>query len=262
MMPINISAEQNVGTELPAETVNSVDTINESSDDKSEDNSTEKAPSSDDIDTKGNTPTKETILSTPIIINEIMIGSEVNSEKDIWIEFYNPGTVEIKLDGWKMKGVTKGGSWIDIVNDDSLTIKPGGYFLLSYYSNSTSSALAIKPDMQKSSLSFPSYTIEIQIKDSDENIVDIAQIEYQKNEKFEAYERNYPITDGKLSTSWSRATKQINLKTNLQNTFATPGNKNSLYIENEQSSDITDTTEATENSIDQSEEKNSGRQAE
>ena len=134
-----------------------------------EDKPAEDAPKIEDTE-----KSEATTPSEIIIINEIMIGSEINNAKDVWIEFYNPGSEEIRLDKWKIKGVTKGGSWIDIVNKSDLTIKSNGYFLFSYYSNSRSSALDIKPDMQKSSLLFPNSSIEIQIKDPNEKIIDTA----------------------------------------------------------------------------------------
>ena len=162
-------------------------------------------------------------IENRIIINEVMIGSEINPEKDNWIEFYNPTKTDVKLEDWKIRGITKSGRWVAIVNKPDLTIKPDGYFLLSYYSNSRSSALDVKPDMQKSSLAFPKASIEIELKDPSGELGDKAIFTHNKSDEFKSYERESPTSDGSLSTSWSRATKQVNLKKDLKKTFATPG---------------------------------------
>ena len=181
-----------------------------------------------------------------LIINEVMIGSEVNPIKDVWVEFYNPTAKEIKLDSWQIRGITKGGKWVDIVNDPSLSVKANDYFLLSYYSNSKSSALDIKPQMQKSSLAFPKSAIEIELKDPDGNLGDKAVFIHNKTDEFKSYERKSSTSDGSLSASWSRATKQVNLKDGLKKTFATPGSPIGDPIEDPVGDPIGDKTEKTD----------------
>ena len=153
----------------------------------------------------------------------------MNPEKDSWIEFYNPTDEEIMLDGWQVKGVTKGGRWIDIVNDPALSIQPDDYFLLSYYTNSSYSALNVKPQMTKSSIFFEIGLIEIELKDPNGEISDKTMIEHELSDEFRSYERNFPIEDGMLIENWSRANIQINMKEELLNTFATPSSPNSLW---------------------------------
>ena len=174
-----------------------------------------------------------------LTINELMIGSEVNPEKDSWIEFYNPTDGSINLDDWQIRGVTAGGRWINIVSEPQ-AIEPDGYFLFSYYSNSSYSALAVKPEMTKSSIFFEAGPIEIEIRDPSEQIIDKAVMEHEISDEFRSYERVYPIADGDADESWERSDKQINLKENLLNTFATPGNKNSCHPEFEDDTVETD----------------------
>ena len=194
-------------------------------------------PADDPIDEPINPPTDEPdegedINPRPDIpphltINELMIGSEVNPEKDSWIEFYNPTDSTIDLSDWQIRGVTAGGRWINIVSEPQ-TIEPDGYFLFSYYSNSSYSALFIKPEMTKSSIFFEAGPIEIEIRDPSEQIMDKAVIEHELSDEFRSYERIYPIADGDLAENWKRSDKQINLKEDLLITFATPNNKNSI----------------------------------
>ena len=89
-----------------------------------------------------------------LIISEVMTGSEINPEKDVWIELFNPGQNAVYLKGWQIRGVTKGGRGIDIFDGSGRFVEPGGFFLISYYSNSSFSALQIAPNLKKSSLAF------------------------------------------------------------------------------------------------------------
>lgn len=161
-----------------------------------------------------------------IIITEVLIGSEINPEKDNWIEFYNPTSELIGLSGWQIKGVTEGGRWIDIVNDDSMRIEPNGYFLLSRYSNSRYSALEIKPEMTKSSLFFTEGLIEIELKDPRGTMVDQIQFEHIISDEYRSYQRPENKED-----EWTRSDLKINLKEETQNTFATPHTANEPPIE-------------------------------
>jgi len=163
-----------------------------------------------------------------VIINEIMTGSEINPEKDAWIELFNPNNEEINLSGWQIKGVTSGGRWIDIVNDTNYKILPNGYYLISYYTNSSYSALNVKPQIQKSSLLFPNELIEIELKDLNGNLSDKALINNETVLDFRSYERTCPINSGELSESWSRATARVNIKESALNTYATPNSANSV----------------------------------
>ncbi len=149
-----------------------------------------------------------------VVINEVMIGSEINPEKDVWIELFNPTDQPIELNEWQIKGVTKGGRWIDIVNDPTLQIEPEGYFLLSRYSNSRYSALKIKPEMTKSSLFFKEGLIEIEIRNPEKEVVDQITIEHQIMDEFRSHKR--------ADDEWGKSDQQINLKEGLTKTFATP----------------------------------------
>ncbi len=153
--------------------------------------------------------------STCLIINEIMIGSEVNPEKDSWLEFYNPSDQEITMEGWQAKGITAGGRWVNIVSDSTLSIQPDEYFILSYYSNSRYSALAVKPQAQKSSLLLFGPEINIEIKNPNGDICDTAIFNHETSDEFRSYERN--------DDEWLKSERQINLKDGLAKTYATPG---------------------------------------
>ncbi|MBU1017775.1 lamin tail domain-containing protein [Patescibacteria group bacterium] len=166
---------------------------------------------------------------TKLLISEVMIGSEVNPEKDSWVELYNPTSQSIDLIGWQIRGITKGGRWIDIAKE-SQAVESDGYFLFSYYSNSRYSALDIKPDITKDSLYFMEGLIEIELKNPDGGIGDQMSVEHLLSDEFQSYERND-------NGEWNRSTEQINIKEGLLKTFATPGVENGDHQTNEEKSD-------------------------
>jgi micrococcal nuclease len=166
-------------------------------------------------------------ISSILVINEIMPGTEVNPDKDAWVELYNTTDQEILLDGWSMNGVTSGGTWIDVSDGPGRAIQPKGLFLVSHYTNSKSSAMAVKPHVQKSSLLFPNPMIRVELRDPSGQIVDTAEIE-KSGADYRSFERKLPPTDGTMAESWARSTMQTNLKTGLTQTFGTPKAENSL----------------------------------
>ncbi|MBU1683424.1 lamin tail domain-containing protein [Patescibacteria group bacterium] len=180
-------------------------------------------------------PIVEIELTYQLVINEVMVGSEVNPEKDHWIEIYNPTQEEISLFGWQVAGVTAGGAWIDVTNEELHVIQPGCYFLLSHYTNSSYSALEVRPQMSKSSIQFPEGDIQVSLRDPEGDLSDSisipmsapigAPIGDEESIIYQSYERGQPF---KLN-DWSRATGRINLKSDAVNTFATPMEANGGY---------------------------------
>lgn len=169
-----------------------------------------------------------------LIINEILRGSEVQEERDHWIEIYNPTNEEIMLTGWKIKGVTAGGRWIDIAMEEIDAIQPHGYFLLSHYTNSSSSALEIRPQSNKTSILIPDGEISISLQNPSEELSDkiLIPVETHCNASVQEYhslERQWPIGNGLSEENWKRSTSQVNLKEDVINTFATPGTANSGF---------------------------------
>ncbi len=156
-----------------------------------------------------------TQLPDHLLLSEVMIGSEVNPEKDSWVEIYNPTDQAIELADWQIRGVTKGGRWIDIIKEPQ-TISPQGVFVLSYYTNSRYSALEVRPDMTKDSIYFTEGEIEIELKSPQDEVIDQMTADHQAADEFRSYERN-------ADDEWERATEQVNLKEGLLKTFATPG---------------------------------------
>jgi len=168
------------------------------------------------------------IITNELIINEVMAGSEINPIKDVWIELYNPTDQEIPLEGWQIKGVTEGDSWINITTESGRAVQPKDYFLISHYTNSRSSALAIQPQIQKTSLLFPTNTINIELKAPNEELSDKILIEHVPSDEFRSYERLLPPGDGQNPNQWSQSTASVNLKPSLTKTFATPKSQNSI----------------------------------
>ena len=118
--------------------------------------------------------------------------------------------------------------WVNITSDQSLTISAGGYFLLSYYSNSSSSALSVKPQAQKSSLSFSNPDIQIELKNPEGEIIDKAYFTKTGGDDFRSRERDCGYSDGGISGNWTDASMSVNLKSSLVKTYATPESPNSL----------------------------------
>jgi endonuclease YncB( thermonuclease family) len=173
-------------------------------------------------------PSPEPSPVPEIVINEVMDGSEVNPQKDCWVELYNTTDAEISLDGWQIRGVTQGGKWIDVEDKAVHSIQPKEYLLVSHYTDSGSSALAVAPQIQKASIFFPNPIIDIELKDPAGATVDKAHLDLQAGDTFRSFERTSPVGDGTKPESWTRAILQTNLKADLAKTFATPEAMNSL----------------------------------
>lgn len=164
-----------------------------------------------------------------LIINEVMVGSEMNPDKDHWIELYNPGAEEVLLGGWQIRGVTLGGAWINVVEEDYRAIQPGSYFLISHYTNSRSSALEVRPQVNKASIQFPAGLIQIELQDPQGQLVDRVVLERSPEETdYRSFERVLPDAAG-----WHRSTGQVNLKAGLALTHATPFTLNSDQVPEE-----------------------------
>lgn len=169
-----------------------------------------------------------------LVISEIMIGSEINPEKDDWIGIYNAGDQEVSLEGWKINGVTKGGNDIVLNSLEVAAVQPYTEYVLAHYVDSKSSAQNVRPQSNKSSINIPEEgLIHIELKNPEGEIVDTAEFEHETlfNEfdepVYRAYERLNPISDGTLAESWLRSTTQVNLKPELPSTFASPQAPNS-----------------------------------
>ncbi len=162
-------------------------------------------------------------ISAQLIINEVMAGTEVNPTKDSWVELFNPTDSEISLSGWQIRGVTAGGAWINFGN---LVIPPQGFLLVSYYTSSAYSALAVPPDVQKSSLLFPNPKIKIELKDPEGQIADAATLERGSETDFRSFERINPVGDGAVAESWTRADCQRGIKSSAALTFGSPKSPN------------------------------------
>ena len=233
--PINGTPGQRNSCEVETQNIASPDN-NELNGDVSDDNELNDDTSEPPVGTQDlaslddETENNETPPTRRLIISEVMTGSEVNPEKDVFVELYNPGDEEMLLEGWQISGVTSGGKWINVVTDDYHAIQPGGTFVISHYTNSSSSALEVKPQINKSSLEFPKGNIHIRLRDAQEQLADEAEIEIKKEEGiFRSYERKLPITEGDLEESWEQCAEQTNLKEGLEHTFATPNALNSQY---------------------------------
>lgn len=205
-------------------------------------------------------PDSEVLHTHELIINEVMIGSELNEEKDVWIEFYNPGTDPILLDDWEIKGVTKGNGWVQLVNEADLFIEPDQYFVYSRYSNSSSSVQLNKPDFTRSNLVLPSLeNIHIELRNPDGNISDEFKVKDHKNERpFRAYERAC-IDEWGFKNEWHLSVVQVNLKKTMIRSFGSPGASNGIcktmedFEGQEDSRDPTETEESSETDEDLSE---------
>ncbi|MBI5411828.1 lamin tail domain-containing protein [Candidatus Peregrinibacteria bacterium] len=178
--------------------------------------------------------------SSQIIISEVMArGSEVNPDKDDWIELYNPGDEEVVLTNWEIRGVTKGGKWIKITEEPNRAIQPHDFFVISHYTDSRSSALDVSPQINKSSIEIrDDLPLDIEIRNAEGVTADHATYPLtppppegaDPNPRlYRSLERVWPIQDGTQETNWSVATQVTNLKSEFQNTFATPKAPNSSW---------------------------------
>jgi len=162
-----------------------------------------------------------------LIINEIMAGTEAQPQRDCWIELYNTTDREILLRGWKMNGVTQDGGWFDVAEFDYSAIQPHSHFLVSHYTNSSSSALAVRPQYNNPAILFPSSEIHIVLQDPSGNLSDEAMVQVGERTEYRSFERVWPVSDGLLPENWVFSSVRVNLKEKYPNTYGTPFAPNS-----------------------------------
>ncbi len=156
------------------------------------------------------------LTSGDIIINELMWMGSSASTADEWIELKNTTSHSLDLTGFVLSGVSSSG--VDLVISSGV-IPAGGYFLIAnngkdHIFSGGESVLDIDPDFISSSLSLSNSALQVILKDSFGNVIDIAgdgKVPLAGDNNFKAsMERNNWIEDGTKASSWHTATGAIN----------------------------------------------------
>ncbi len=169
--------------------------------------------------------------SISVAINELMWSGSEASSSDEWIELRNLSNNDIDLSGWKIKY----GNDNEMVSIASGTIPANGYFLIANSNESHQyaqgeSILNITPDYIDSGIALSNENLQLKLVNANEQLIDIAgngdkPLAGNNTQKY-SMERNNPITDGILPSSWHTATYGTNLDLGSQSK-ATPKHENS-----------------------------------
>ncbi|MFH0952682.1 MAG: lamin tail domain-containing protein [Patescibacteria group bacterium] len=171
----------------------------------------------------------------PVIINELMwMGSSLSSY-DEWLELKNLTDQAVDLSGWRLTRKSSGEEKLMLTIPDGSAIAAQGYFLIANYgSDSTSSQLAVEPDLVDPAVSLANSALQIKLYDADNDLMDIADDgsgkplagDYVSSTSWASMERNIKIIgDGTLAGSWHTAGVSRGFDTDVE--LGTPGTENS-----------------------------------
>jgi PKD repeat protein len=171
-----------------------------------------------------------------VVINELMwMGSSLSSA-DEWLELRNLTEQSIDLAGWSLTKRSSGAD-VPMVQLPIGTVLPAGGFLVvsNYASTSTSSALAVVPDIISTDVALSNTGLRIQLLDASGQVVDAADDgignpmlgNFDSSKKiFASMERNVIVGDGSFASSWHTATRSVGWKSGVSE-LGTPGSMNS-----------------------------------
>lgn len=171
-----------------------------------------------------------------VVINELMwMGSSLSSA-DEWLELRNLTEQSIDLAGWSLMKRSSGADVLMIQLPAGTSLPAGGFVVVSNYaSTSTSSALAVVPEVINSDVALSNTGLRIQLLDASGQVVDTADDgvgnpmsgNFDSAKKiFASMERNISIGDGSVASSWHTATRSVGWKSGASE-LGTPGSMNS-----------------------------------
>jgi len=153
--------------------------------------------------------------SRSVVINEIAWMGTENSFSDEWIELYNPGNLEIKLEGWILRAAD-GKPEIKLTE----TLPPQGFYLLERTDDQTLPQISAD-QIYKGALENGGEILELY--DHFGNLIDRVDCSQGwfagKNQEKKTMERKNPNLQGSLAKSWASS----------QNPGGTPKAQNSVF---------------------------------
>lgn len=156
-----------------------------------------------------------------VVINELLWMGSPASSADEWIEFRNLSETAVDLSGWKLTRKSSGQEVAMLTIPSGKTIVPAGYFLMANFAmSSTSTHLAIEPDMVDTAVSLLNSGLEVKLYDASGALVDIADDgsgtplagKYVSGETYGSMARNGLPGDGIKKESWHTSATAVNLK--------------------------------------------------
>ncbi|MBI4426842.1 MAG: lamin tail domain-containing protein [Candidatus Kerfeldbacteria bacterium] len=156
-----------------------------------------------------------------VVINELLWMGSPASAADEWIEFRNLSETTVDLSGWKLTRKSSGQEVAILTIPSGRSIEPRGFFLISNFAaSSTSTHLAVEPDVVDTAVSLLNSGLEVKLYDASGVLVDIADDgsgtplagKYVSGETYGSMARNGLPGDGTKKESWHTSTIAVNLK--------------------------------------------------
>ena len=165
-------------------------------------------------------------MNTDIVINEIMQNpSAVSDANGEWFEVYNPGDVDIDINGWT---IHDNGNNVHVIdNGDPLLVPAKGYLVLGKNRVQEENG-GVGIDYQYTDFSLGNGDDEIVLFDTDS--VEVDRVEYDGGPEFPdpsgaSMELNSPELDNNIGTNWHNAYTPYG-----DGDFGTPGGPNSIPL--------------------------------
>lgn len=163
-----------------------------------------------------------------VIFYEVMWSGTLGSSSDEWIVLYNNTINDIDLTNWNLSKVKPCGSDTFVDNDLSGIIGAKDFYIIaSKTSNDSALADSVIVDYQKS-LQLCNDGLKLNLFDDNNILIDTADdgdgapmAGYNGDNYKASMQRNFPVEDGSLATSWHNCQAQANLDAGVQD-LATP----------------------------------------
>lgn len=170
------------------------------------------------------TPLAARADTSRVIIQEIAWGGGSHSIADEWIELANLGNATTTIGGWLITGAGFGDKTISLPEDAK--IPPfGTYLIANYAGDDEKTALATEIALTTSTLSISNSSLQIELRDAMDTIVDRAG---DGNEPFAGSSASHTsmirvdAENGDVATSWTSATTSVGFKEDADD-VGTPG---------------------------------------
>ncbi len=159
--------------------------------------------------------------SATVVINELLWMGSPASSADEWIELRNLSETAVDLSGWKLTRKSSGQEVAMLTIPGGRSIEPRGFFLISNFAvGSSSTHLAIEPDVVDTAVSLLNSGLEVKLYDAGGVLADTADDgsgtplagKYVSGETYGSMARNGLPGDGTKKESWHTSAAAVNLK--------------------------------------------------
>jgi PKD repeat protein len=170
-----------------------------------------------------------------IVINEIMWMGSAASNADEWVELRNTTDQPVDVSGWVITKKSSDAETPMVTIPAGKTIAPDGYFVIANFAeSSTSSHLAVVPDVVDTAVSLVNSDLQLKLYDAGNILVDTADDgsgapfagQYQSGATWKSMERDAVPGDGTLKENWHTASASVGFDAGSLE-LGTPGSENS-----------------------------------